>query len=121
VKHKTAKKTGRPRIVYLCPAAVELSKRLIEQCQDDGPIFRNTRGRPWTKNAVLIRFCKLRKKHPQLKGVIAYTYPSSFATDALEAGVPDATVAALLGHTNTNTLHRFYARLSHKIDHLTAR
>jgi integrase len=117
-KHKTAKKTGKPRVIYLCPAAVELSKRLIAQCSDDGPIFRNTRGKPWTKNAVRIRFWKLRKKHPQLKGIVAYTYRSSFATDALEHGVPDATVAELLGHTNTSTLHRFYARLSHKVEHL---
>lgn len=116
-KHKTVKKTRRPRIVYLCPEAIQLTKRMLAQ-HSDGPIFRNSRGRPWTRNAIRIRFRNLRKKHPELKGVIAYTYRSSFATDALEAGVPDATVAQLLGHTNTNTLHKFYARLSHKIDHL---
>ncbi len=116
-KHKTVKKTGRPRIVYLCPEALQLTRRLVAK-HPDGPIFRNTRGVAWTRNAVRIRFRNLRKKFPQLKGVIAYTYRSSFATDALEQGVPDATVSALLGHTNTNTLHKFYARLSHKIDHL---
>lgn len=116
-KHKTAKKTGRPRIVYLCPEALVLTRRLIEKSAV-GPLFRNTRGMPWTRNAVRIRFRNLRKKYPQLKGIVAYTYRSSFATDALEAGVPDATVSTLLGHTNTNTLHRFYARLSHKVDHL---
>lgn len=117
-KHKTAKKTGRPRIVYLCPEALELTKRLLAKRDDDGPIFRNSKGKPWTRNAIRIRFRNLRKKHPELKGVIAYTYRSSFATDALEAGVPDATVASLLGHTNTATLHKFYARLSHKVEHL---
>jgi integrase len=116
--HKTAKRTGRPRFIYLCPEAVELTKRLIAACPDDGPIFRNQRGKPWTGNAVRIRFRRLRRKYPQLKGVIAYCYRASFATDALEQGVPDATVATLLGHTNTNTLHKFYARLSHKVDHL---
>jgi integrase len=49
---------------------------------------------------------------------VAYTYRSSFATDALERGVPDATVSALLGHTNTETLHRFYNRLSKRINYL---
>ncbi|MBI2804476.1 MAG: site-specific integrase [Planctomycetes bacterium] len=116
-KHKTVKKTRRPRIVYLCPEAIELTKRLLAQ-NPEGPIFRNSRGKPWTGNAFRIRFRNLRKKHPQLKGVIAYTYRASFATDALEAGVPDATVSALLGHTGTDTLHRFYNRLSQKIDHL---
>jgi integrase len=116
-KHKTAKKTGRPRVVYLCPEALELTRRLLAK-NPVGPIFRNTRGMPWTRNAIRVRFRNLRDKHPELKGVIAYTYRSSFATDALEAGVPDATVSALLGHTNTATLHKFYARLSHKVDHL---
>lgn len=50
--------------------------------------------------------------------MVAYTYRGSFATDALEAGVPDASVAALLGHTNTATLHRFYNQLSSRTGHL---
>ncbi len=116
-KHKTAKKTGKPRIIYLCPEALELTKKLLAE-HPEGPIFRNSRGKPWTRNAIRIRFRNLRKKHPQLKGIIAYSYRSSFATDALEQGVPDTTVATLLGHTNTGTLHKFYARLSHKVDHL---
>jgi integrase len=116
-KHKTVKKTGKPLIVYLCPEALALTKRQLQQ-HPEGPIFRNSRGKPWTRNSVRLRFRNLRKKFPQLKGVIAYTYRSSFATDALESGVPDATVATLLGHTSTSTLHKFYARLSHKVDHL---
>jgi integrase len=117
-KHKTVKKIGKSRIIYLCPEALELTKKLLAKHPDDGPIFRNSRGKPWTRNAIRIRFRNLRNKHPELKGVIAYTYRSSFATDALEAGVPDATVAQLLGHTNTSTLHKFYARLSHKVEHM---
>jgi integrase len=116
-KHKTVNKTGKARIVYLCPEAVELTKRLLAK-YPDGPILRNARGKPWTRNAIRIRFRNLRKKFPELKGVVAYTLRSSFATDALEAGVPDATVSTLLGHTNTATLHKFYARLSHKVTHL---
>jgi integrase len=117
-KHKTVKKTGKPRVVYLCPEAIELTRRLLKE-HPDGPLFRNTRGHPWTRNAIRIRFRNLRRKHPELKGVIAYTYRASFATDALEAGVPDTTVSTLLGHVGgTGTLHRFYARLAHKVDHL---
>lgn len=116
-KHKTAKKTGKPRVVYLPPEALEMSRVLVA-AHHEGPLFRNTRGVQWTRNAVRIRFRRLRKKFPQLKGVVAYTYRSSYATDALASGVQDATVAALLGHTNTDTLHRFYARLSHKTGHL---
>ena len=116
-EHKTAKKTGKPRVIYLPPEAVTLTRELIAR-HPEGPLFLNSRGKPWSRNAVRIRFTRLRKKFPQLKGVVAYTYRSSFATDALESGVQDATVAALLGHTNTATLHKFYARLSHRVGHL---
>src|SRR5208282_5955900 len=37
--HKTVKKTGKPRIVYLTPPMVELTKRLITE-HPDGPLFR---------------------------------------------------------------------------------
>lgn len=116
-KHKTAKKTGKPRLVPLGPEGLELTRRLVAE-HPDGPLFLNSRKKPWTRNAVRIRFRNLRTKHPELKGVIAYTYRASFATDALEGGVPDATVAALLGHTNTATLHKHYARLAGRLDHL---
>lgn len=117
-KHKTAKRTGRPRVVYLSPAALELTTRLMAK-NPEGSIFRSYRGgKPWTRNAVRQRFKRLRQKFPQLAGVVAYTYRSSFATDALEKGIPDATVAELLGHTGTGTLHRFYNKLSAKVTHL---
>jgi integrase len=41
--------------------------------------------------------------------VIPYGYRHGFATDALAQGVPDAQVAALLGHSGTAMLHRHYA------------
>ena len=116
-KHKTAKKTGRPRLVFLSPEALDLTKELMDK-NPDGPLFLNSRGKPWTRNAIRIRFRNLRRRHPELKGIVAYSYRSSFATDALEIGVPDTTVAALLGHTNTATLHKHYARLSGRLDHL---
>ena len=116
-EHKTAKKTGKPRVVYLCPEAAELTRELVA-ANPTGPLFRSAKGRPWTRNAVRIRFRRLREKHPGLKGVVAYTCRSSFATDALEAGVPEASVATLLGHTNTDVLHKHYARLSHRVTHL---
>jgi site-specific recombinase XerD len=86
-KHKTAKQTGQPRIVYLCQEAFELTKSLIEK-HPTGPLFLNKVGKAWTRNAIRIRFRRLREQHPQLKEVSAYTYRHSFATDALERGIP---------------------------------
>ena len=55
----------------------------------------------------LLKLCrKLKVK------AIAYGYRHGFATDALAAGVPDAHVAALLGHGSTAMLHKHYSHLS---------
>jgi integrase len=41
----------------------------------------------------------------------AYGFRHSFATDALSNGVPEAHVAALLGHSSTTMLHRHYSHV----------
>lgn len=116
-QHKTVKKTGRPRVVYLSPEAVDLTRRLT-LLRPTGPLFLNSRGKPWTRNAVRIRFRNLRKKHPALKGVIAYAYRHSFATQALENGVGIAQVAEMLGHTGTDMVMRVYGHLGQRIQHM---
>src|SRR5262249_22234364 len=58
-RHKTVKKTNKPRVVFLTPAMVELSRQLILK-HPDGPLFRNSRGGPWNRNSLRCRFRRLR-------------------------------------------------------------
>ena len=117
-KHKTRKKTGRPRVIYLTPAMVELTRRLVEK-HPTGPLFRGPRGgKPFTRNSIRCRFRRLREKLPHLAGVIAYTYRHTYATDALENGVGVAEVAELLGHQGTDMVMRHYQHLREKREHL---
>jgi integrase len=116
--HKTVKKTGKPRIIYLTPAMVELTKRLVAK-HPVGPLFRGPRHeKPFTRNSIRCRFRRLREKLPHLKGVISYTYRHSFTTDALENGVGVVEVAELLGHRTTEMVMRHYQHLSAKTNHL---
>ena len=48
-----------PRVVYLPPPAVEITKRRLAQFPT-GPLFRNSAGRPWTPDAVNCGFDRLR-------------------------------------------------------------
>ena len=113
-QHKTRQKTGKPRIVYLTQAMVELTKRLIAK-YPSGPLFRGPRGgKPFTSNGIRCRFRQLRKKLPHLKGVVSYCYRHSFATDALANGVTAAVVAELLGHTDLKMIETHYNHLSQK-------
>jgi integrase len=108
-EHKT-EETGRPRIVWLNQTMQELTKRLVE-ANPTGPIFRNSRGKPWTKNAIVIRFRNLRQELGLPKGVIAYaTGRHSYITTALTNGVPTAVVAHLTG-TSEKVIKRHYAHL----------
>lgn len=116
-RHKTAKKTGRPRVIYLSPPMVRLTRRLAAE-HPDGSLFRNSRQRPRTRNAIRCRFRQLRKKLKLGPGVVAYCYRHAFITDALERGISDATVAELVGHTSTDMIHRHYSHLSEKREHL---
>lgn len=115
--HKTKKKTGKPRIIYLTPTMVDLTQQLVER-HPSGPLFRNRQGKPWSRNAIRCRFRRLRKKFPHLKGVVSYTYRHTFVTDALENGVGVAQVAELLGHTSAEMVMQHYQHLSEKREHL---
>ena len=116
-RHKTVKKTQKPRVVYLTAPLVELSRRLMAD-HPGGPLFRNSRGRPWNRNAVRCRFRRLRKKLNLDSGVVAYAYRHTFATTGLEDGVPIATMAELLGHTSTQMISEHYGHLDQRTAHL---
>jgi integrase len=116
-RHKTEEKTGAARVVYLTPAMVELSRKLMAE-QPEGPLFRGWANKPYSVTAIRQRFMRLRKKLPHLKGVVAYCYRSTFCTDALEKGVGVAQVAELLGHKSTDMVMRHYSKLSQRVKHM---
>ena len=110
-EHKTAH-LGKSRILFLCPKALAVVKeRLAERPQ--GLLFPGHDGKRMTAQAVGCRLRRLCVK-ASVPHSIPYGFRHSFGTDALASGVPDATVAALMGHTGTAMLHKHYA-------HLTAR
>jgi integrase len=116
-RHKTVKKTHKPRVVYLTPPLVELCRRLVAQ-RPTGPLFLNSRGRPWSRNAVRCRFRRLRSKLNLGRGVVAYAYRHTFATAGLEEGVSLAAMAELLGHTSTEMVSEHYGHLDQRAAHL---
>lgn len=116
-RHKSVKKTQRPHVVYLPPELVELCRQLMA-LRPAGPLFLNSRGKPWSRNSIRCRFRRLRKKLNLDRGVTAYAYRHSYATAGLEAGVPLATMAELLGHADATMLNEHYNHLDQKAAHL---
>jgi len=116
-KHKTAKKTQKERIVFLTPAMLELTRKLVD-LYPTGVLFRGRLGQPLTNQAIRLRFKNLRKRLPHLEHFSAYTYRHSYCTDALVNGVGIAHVAELMGHTATEMVSQIYSKLSQQVAHM---
>jgi site-specific recombinase XerD len=116
-EHKTRGKTGKPRVIYLNAEMVELTAKLMGK-NPTGPLFRNTDGNRWTRNAIRCRFRNLRKKLGLEAGVVCYGLRHAFVTDALERGVPIATLAEIVGHSDTKMISAVYSHLNERREHL---
>lgn len=117
-EHKTRRKTGKPRVVYLTPAMVELTREVVKK-YPTGPLFRGNRNKKgFTRNGIRCRFRRLREKLPHLKGVVSYTARHTYTTEALTNGVGVMEVAELLGHTGTAMVEQHYAHLDQKTQHM---
>jgi integrase len=108
-KHKEAH-LGKSRVIFLSAEALAIIKGI--GCES-GLLFRGEDGQQMTAQAIGKRMQRLCIK-AGIKSRTPYGYRHTFGTSALVNGVPDAHVAALMGHSGTNMLHRHYS-------HLTAR
>ena len=117
-EHKTAR-NGRVRTIYLPPTTLALCREWAVK-YPTGPIFRNTRGKPWRKTGWKQAMARAQHKLGLLRRPLTSGYRHTFATDALECGVPDAHVAELLGHASTAMIHRHYGHLAEKTRALRA-
>ena len=118
-ENKTGRITQKPRIVFLTPNALEITRRLIEK-YPSGPLFRNSRGKPWTRNAIRCRFRRLRTRLSDRlpADLCTYLFRHTYATDALERGVDAITVAELMGHRDATMVSRVYQHLSKRMEYM---
>lgn len=104
-----------PRVIYLVPKARAILDDL-KRHQLFGPLFRNSQGNPWTKDAIRGRLETISRKVGFR--VIAYGTRHSFATNALTGGVDSTAVGHLMGHKDTTMVHRVYGHLTKNQDFL---
>jgi len=106
----------RDRMLFLPADALEICKRLVPE-HPMGPIFRNRRGTPWTKDAIKCRMTRLKEK-VHIPGMCAYAIRHSYATEGLKNGVDSLTLATLMGHADVSMIARTYQHLAKDIDYL---
>ncbi len=117
-EHKTAKKTGRPRVVYLNEAMRAMMTGL--KGNDSQFVFLNTEGRPWTMSALRQQVWRIKKKLSLADDVCAYLCRHGFGTRAILSGVDGATLAELMGHTSQEMISKVYVHLADQHTHLHA-
>jgi integrase len=115
--HKTRHKTGKPLTIYLSPCLQTLTRILSEE-RASGPLFLNSKSKPWTKDSIRQRMGDLKEKLKIEGKFVAYSYRHTYATTALTSGTDLATVAELLGHTSTDMVMRVYGHLDQKKEHM---
>lgn len=101
------------RVIYLNESAREILGRL----KGTGPLFRNSKGNPWTANSVRCRFRTLKKKM-NLPELCATTLRHSWATNSLKNGMDTTTASILMGHRDPSTLIRNYQHLAKDHEYL---
>ena len=102
------------RVIHLIPQVKALIDKQVAE-NPTGPLFRNSRGVPWTKNAIKSRLTRISKKVGFR--VIAYGARHSFATNALIRAVDTVSLSHLMGHKSTRMINN-YAHLAHNLDFL---
>lgn len=110
LERKNSKGKRHNRIIYLNDKAKKLVNRLIRK-HPKGAVFRNSHGAPWSRNAVICRFRRLKDKVgiPELCCTILR---HSWATNALRNGLDTTTVSLLMGHLDPTTVQRNYQHLA---------
>lgn len=101
------------RVIYLTDHAFRILK---DNWNDEGPIFRNQAGNPWTKDALCGR-CKRISDKVGFR-VIAYGPRHSFVTRALTREVDVVSLSILMGHKDTRMVNN-YAHLAGNTAFLT--
>ena len=103
------------RIIVLIPQAKEIIDRRLKEV-NEGPLFLNTRGNPWTKDSIKSRLTRISDKTGFR--VIAYGIRHSFATNGILRSIDPVSLSHLMGHKDTRMISQVYSHISGNLDHL---
>jgi integrase len=109
IPKELAKGKRKERRVPLDNVVLEILKPLVLK-YPEGPILRNTHGRPWTKDAINCRFTRLKAELPYR--ATAYAMRHTFINEALRNGAPETAIAEVVGHEDTTMINKVYGHPS---------
>lgn len=112
-KHKTAKKTGRPRRIAVGEA---LEAIILESLGDrsTGHLFVTPTGLPWDVPKLSAAFRKARNELGLPKEIVLYTTRHEHGTAVFELTGSELEAANSLGHVGLGTIHKYVKIKSEK-------
>jgi integrase len=120
-EHKTARKTGKPRVIPIGMNFGQTLQKAIDRRQA-GPVFLSLKGEAWRVGNLSSTHRRLRDAAGLPRDLVLYLARHRFGTEALRAGVPLKDVADLMGHSSVTTteiyLHRDVTELASGQDRL---
>jgi integrase len=116
VLHKTARKTGRPRVLFFTTEVLGLLKKRVDR-YPTGLLFRTKRNSGWNSSNCFKWFTMVREK----LGIdcVLYHYRHTRISEAIIKGVPVEVVAELVGNT-PQIIHAHYAHVGKDLAALRA-
>jgi integrase len=108
-RHKTAKKTKKPRVIPLHPVVVKLLIFLKRLNQPGEHVFLTHRKTPWHRVSLAQRLRRVRKAAGVADDAKLYGLRHRFGTTAILRGVDLKTLSELMGHTTTRMTEHYVA------------
>jgi integrase len=118
-RHKTSKKTKKPRLIPLHPIILKLLIVIRRYGQPGEHVFLNHRRKPWTRRALASRLRRSRAAARIPEDAVLYGLRHAFGTRAILNGVDIKTLSELMGHTNIR-MTEHYVALAGQQPHLAA-
>lgn len=109
LKHHKTKKKGKSRIIHFGKAAMEFLTTQKNKYRT-GPLFRDKKDDPFGLMSIVKRLYRINKRCGTK--VTSYCFRHTYATRLLSSGQSDTRVAAMLGHSGTNMIHKNYSHIS---------
>lgn len=107
--HKTARKTGKPRLIPIGKKLATLLKQAIGD-RPAGPVFLTAQGAAWTPEHLSSEHRRIRDAAGLDAELVLYLARHRFGTELIRKGLDIKAVADLMGHSSVKTTERYIHR-----------
>lgn len=118
-------KSGKPKVLRLTDECVSLLRRLYQEQSDlfeapspDSPVFRNTKGKRWTRRTLGQNLRRMLSRHGIDCPARLHGIRHQCATEAIRNGAKPLYVSEMLGHSSFSVTEKYYLHIGQDNDEI---